>query len=763
MHDIGRSGADLCFYFIPIAGPIVLLVFLLTASAPANQYGEGPEALPETKKGGAFINGLLALPSYLHQTRKFGIFSWAYLILSCWFILSIFTPSYFYDKYTKESTNFVKANKKYRRGSIGINDYDFFQCWINNAPAAFAEIENIDAGILQARSRGAAKLNANECENEEAKKELELVQAYLEAATEMAEKLVDRGADPAHIADLSFKHGLMNANMMEILLDAKLDATEYLDDSIYYGDEKVLSALIEGGADLSQHDIVNLTVRVGNINLLKVLLENGATVNSNDVTTAINHDKELEMVVLLLEQGVQATHEHLCAAVNKNNTLIASELLKRGAEMKNILYKVVHSYGDNSILQFLIDNGADVNLDNPLHQALAYSNDAAIATLIKAEADVNKLNTPDQNNFADTPLQIAIERDAKTNNTQYVEALLKSGKTDVNLADSYGETPVLTAINSPEILKLLIQHGAEVDICCEAVNNWYRKVNTFNSPEYSLLFNADLHSALIILQGNIDPNRVFENGETYLSYAIKNNLQIELILALVKKGAVVDMEHVSMAFQSNTHNYSIRYLCDHCTNFNALRALSYCLANENRYNELVGHVLSKAEDLTEVDAEGNPLLIQCIKRKTSEECFNQILEHPGININQQDANGNTVLHFLAHAGAEKQLVRVLSMPGIDTTIKNNSGTTAYQLANNSCKPLFKQEYAAELKAKAKIEKAQQQAAEKQRKLAQLAAAEEKKFIQLLEDAKGECEVATYAIPYGRSEAAKKKRNAHPTG
>ncbi|WOX11619.1 DUF805 domain-containing protein [Streptomyces sp. N50] len=44
LHDIGRSGWWLFFYIVPIAGPITLLVFNCTDSAPgANEYGPNPK------------------------------------------------------------------------------------------------------------------------------------------------------------------------------------------------------------------------------------------------------------------------------------------------------------------------------------------------------------------------------------------------------------------------------------------------------------------------------------------------------------------------------------------------------------------------------------------------------------------------------------------------------------------------------------------------------------------------------------------------
>jgi len=46
LHDIGRSGWWLLLCFVPIVGPIVILVFLCLDSKPgANEYGSNPKGL----------------------------------------------------------------------------------------------------------------------------------------------------------------------------------------------------------------------------------------------------------------------------------------------------------------------------------------------------------------------------------------------------------------------------------------------------------------------------------------------------------------------------------------------------------------------------------------------------------------------------------------------------------------------------------------------------------------------------------------------
>jgi len=48
LHDTGRSGWWLLLWFLPLIGPIVLIIFYLTGSDEANKYGAGPDEAPGT-------------------------------------------------------------------------------------------------------------------------------------------------------------------------------------------------------------------------------------------------------------------------------------------------------------------------------------------------------------------------------------------------------------------------------------------------------------------------------------------------------------------------------------------------------------------------------------------------------------------------------------------------------------------------------------------------------------------------------------------
>lgn len=46
LHDVGRSGYHCLLVFMPVVGPIILLVYLFSRSKGRNKYGRPGEEIP---------------------------------------------------------------------------------------------------------------------------------------------------------------------------------------------------------------------------------------------------------------------------------------------------------------------------------------------------------------------------------------------------------------------------------------------------------------------------------------------------------------------------------------------------------------------------------------------------------------------------------------------------------------------------------------------------------------------------------------------
>jgi hypothetical protein len=153
---------------------------------------------------------------------------------------------------------------------------------------------------------------------------------------------------------------------------------------------------------------------------------------------AVASGDEAAVRLLLREQDVNARDEKGCTP------LLLAECIKDEA-----------SY--DSIVQILIENGADVNIchDTPLHSAVFYQKQHLVAALLRAGADVRRNNL----------LHIAAEKGCEG-----ILGLLLADKrcTEdmINSRDASGRTPAFLAAlhDHKACLKMLIARGADLSL-----------------------------------------------------------------------------------------------------------------------------------------------------------------------------------------------------------------------------------------------------------------------------------------------------------
>jgi ankyrin repeat protein len=164
----------------------------------------------------------------------------------------------------------------------------------------------------------------------------------------------------------------------------------------------------------------------------------------------------------------------LDAALCRNNFPVAEILLKHGGKVdvrdareQTALHKTIdrHDKVATEVVQFLLDNGADVNaqrddLRTPLHLALNVGELNVAQLLLERQADVNARNDDGQ-----TPLHLLTRGEVpldKEDGFDLVKLLLKRGA-NVNEGDKDKATPLHLAsyYKRLEIVRLLLDHGAD--------------------------------------------------------------------------------------------------------------------------------------------------------------------------------------------------------------------------------------------------------------------------------------------------------------
>lgn len=299
------------------------------------------------------------------------------------------------------------------------------------------------------------------------------------------------------------EYALMNANLetVTVLIGSGIDVN-YFDSFTKKGltplqyaarnskDSRMISALLEAGADVKANNPLGYATNIEN---LTVLLEAGADVNiGKPLMLLVSYDTtNAEMVKKMIEAGADANlgNPLWSAAKYSSDPRIITTLIDAGADVrrsKDILGEALKSNRHAGVLLALINSGINVNDSFPLgyndRTPLPYAIEKQlgmdiVSALIEAGANVNVRD----GNW--TSLAYAI----RMNDIEAVKALLSAGA-DVNaqFADKLSSLLYAAQVTtSPEIITLLIDAGANVNVMHRNTN--YMGVET---PRGTPLFYA---------------------------------------------------------------------------------------------------------------------------------------------------------------------------------------------------------------------------------------------------------------------------------
>lgn len=194
------------------------------------------------------------------------------------------------------------------------------------------------------------------------------------------------------------------------------------------------------------HDIYNLALTSRRFAVLLVPILHKSAVEDKDGFTALQWacSKSHEgLVLFLLKRGVDINfHANTIAKCRKTALFLAIEFQKK-----------------NSLVQILLDNGADLTITDEfgstvLHVAAQHGHDDIAHLLLRRGAEIEATNL-----WHSTPLHAA----ALAKSVTVARALLDHGA-NVNAVDRSGETPlhVCAVHNSVAVAELLLQYGADV-------------------------------------------------------------------------------------------------------------------------------------------------------------------------------------------------------------------------------------------------------------------------------------------------------------
>ncbi len=340
--------------------------------------------------------------------------------------------------------------------------------------------------------------------------------------------------------------------------------------------------------------------------------------------------------------------------------------------------------------QLLIRNGADLNYKGkngtPLQLAIEYRHSSLVNLLVQSGAD---LTVTDGNGR--TPLMAMLERGYQDNCLSMI-----SKGADVNAKDKHGYPVMYYALsnsNSAETIKNLIAKGAEVN---------------FTSPDgvpaicYAAR-NCGTEALQVLLDSGTDITACDKYGANAIIYAATDSFRRGNITWLVEQGLDINckgrngMTPLLMLCDKNKGSYfeeCMNIILDNGGDINAVddrgrNALIILITDMavSDYDLETGYEILTARgiDVNQGDEKGKTPLMYIGEElfyddETLTICVNALISG-GADLNLTDSYGNTALMHAARNGNFKA-VRLLMEKGADKTLKNNSGQTAADLADN---------------------------------------------------------------------------------
>lgn len=293
------------------------------------------------------------------------------------------------------------------------------------------------------------------------------------------------------------------------------DGKKYLESSVARAcknnDTQFLKLLVEKGANRFDTEDLRQACEHLNFEMVQILVENGTIVNkkSNKNNQGFWYRDNLSPLSIVCQNS----------AVEPINGNCASSLDIKSEEVFNII-------------KYLIENGADVNIDSPLMVACSF------------EYGYRKKTGHENQFYADINLDI-------------IKLLLEKGA-DVNDTDESGDSVLMEAINRIngfELAKLLIDNGANVNHKNKSGDNCLFLLQNGPNDEEEEESNAEKTLKLLI-DNDANINEKNNMGMTPLmKYSFENNER--LVKILLDRGADINIKSEMTAFDLTT-NESIK-------------------------------------------------------------------------------------------------------------------------------------------------------------------------------------------------------------
>lgn len=301
----------------------------------------------------------------------------------------------------------------------------------------------------------------------------------------------------------------------------------------------------------------------------------------------------------------------------------------------------------------------------------------AMDLLIKHEH--TDLNCQDRKDGS-TPLMLSITY----KNLELLEALLSDLRTDPNIVNRFGQSPLHLAVyrNSPQMIQLLVQSGADVN-----------RMNDKRQTPLILAAEQQLPSAIRCLLSipTVKIEYADNYGRTALWYAV-DDCNTEIIQQLMERTSDVH-DYWNAGYNKTLFQLAIERGCE----LAVIRLLQKSKSSHRPEDEGDEHLiydddtcffmavvsnqvsiarifLARGANVNAYNEDGQTALhVAC--RYNNPRLVDLLFSHPQLDVNFPDHDLQTPLHIAICHDAYSLVERLLSMPGIEVDSKDSSGRT----------------------------------------------------------------------------------------
>ena len=323
-----------------------------------------------------------------------------------------------------------------------------------------------------------------------------------------------------------------------------------LNKSVMKNDLVGVKSSLEKGAEINDkrsdewgYSAITHATMVRNLDIVNYLIENGANIdtqanhNGTPLMIAINNN-DYDMVINLVEQGANINSRNndkvtiFDSAIRKGNSLIAKYLIIQGIDTSKLQIADWAAIGDLDKVRELHKSGVDLNSSSTLNDVDYYTalesaswggHINIIEYLVENGADVNFVSGSDmENEYGKTALISAVDN----GQVEIVKYLLDNGA-EINGTGNENYTAI-TVAKSLEMVMVLVDSGADVN-----------SINMNKPVLISAVENEQIAIVEYLLASGADVNIKVDNNYSAISYP--NNLAIVKIL--VASGADVNFKN----------------------------------------------------------------------------------------------------------------------------------------------------------------------------------------------------------------------------